>query len=76
MEIQEPDWRVAGGLKRHGVLGRFAIDFVSVRREGRWEHRTIKTNLRTGDTTHPYIMQFLTDGYYDPEGGLYHTPTG
>ena len=58
-------------------MGRFAIDFLSTRREGNWEHAAIEINLRKGGTIHPYLMlQFLTDGTYDSENGLYCTPTG
>src|SRR5918994_7613771 len=76
-DIQEAGWRVAEVLKQRGALGRFAIDFISVKREERWEHAAIEINLRKGGTTHPYLLlQFLTDGTYDPENGLYCTPTG
>jgi hypothetical protein len=76
-EIQELSWPVAELLRQRGVLGRFGIDFVSRRRGTRWEHAAIEINLRKGGTTHPYLMlQFLTDGSYDPHTGLYHTPTG
>src|SRR5918997_4852623 len=75
-DIQEAGWRVAEVLKQRGALGRFAIDFISVKREGRWEHAAIEINLRKGGTTHPYlILRFLTDGVYDPDDGLYCTPT-
>jgi len=74
-DIQEAGRRVAEVLKERGVLGRFAIDFLSIRREGKWEHAAIEINLRKGGTTHPYLMlKFLTDGTYDPENGLYCTP--
>jgi PGM1 C-terminal domain len=76
-DIQGAGRRVAGVLKKRGVLGRFAIDFLSIKREGNWEHAAIEINLRKGGTTHPYLMlQFLTDGTYDPENGLYCKPTG
>jgi hypothetical protein len=75
-EIQDAGRRVSKVLKERGVLERFAIDFVSVRREGRWEHAAIEINVRKGGTTHPYLMlQFLTDGTYDPGDGTYCTPT-
>jgi pheganomycin biosynthesis PGM1-like protein len=75
-DIKEFGWRVGEVLKERGALGRFAIDFISVKREGRWEHAAIEINLRKGGTTHPYlILRFLTDGTYDPEDGLYCTPT-
>jgi hypothetical protein len=75
-DIKEFGWRVGEVLRERGALGRFAIDFISVKREGRWEHAAIEINLRKGGTTHPYlILRFLTDGTYDPEDGLYCTPT-
>lgn len=76
-ELHELGLRVTAVLQEEGVLGRFGIDFVSHLREGRWEHRAIEINLRKGGTTHPYLMlQFLTDGIYDPQTGRYRTATG
>src|ERR671917_2977610 len=76
-DIKEAGRRVAEVLRQRGTLGRFAIDFISVKRGERWEHAAIEINLRKGGTTHPYLLlQFLTDGTYDPENGLYCTPTG
>jgi hypothetical protein len=65
-------------LAREGVLGRFAVDFVVVREEtGDWTPYAIEINLRKGGTTHPFLtLQFLTDGSYDAEEGLFRTPTG
>ena len=75
--IHEAGSKVCDVLQEKGVLGRFAIDFVSVKRGDGWEHAAIEINLRKGGTTHPYLMlQFLTDGDYDPQKGLYCTPTG
>jgi hypothetical protein len=75
-DLREAGQRVGDVLNERGALGRFAIDFISVKREGRWEHAAIEINLRKGGTTHPYlILRFLTDGVYDPEDGLYCTPT-
>jgi len=75
-DIKEYGERVGEVLKERGALGRFAIDFISVRRGDRWEHRAIEINLRKGGTTHPYlILRFLTDGAYDPNDGVYCTPT-
>jgi hypothetical protein len=76
-EIQAAGWRIAEVLKQRGVLGRFAVDFISTKRGNDWEHAAIEINLRKGGTTHPYLMlQFLTDGDYDPESGLYYTSGG
>jgi hypothetical protein len=65
-------------LAREGVIGRFAVDFVAVRDEsGAWSTYAIEINLRKGGTTHPFLtLQFLTDGTYDPDRGLFLTPRG
>jgi hypothetical protein len=69
--------KVAEALKDKGVMGRFAIDFISVKNKKRWIHYPIEINLRKGGTTHPYIMlQFLTDGDYDAPKGIYQTANG
>src|SRR4029077_14087967 len=37
----------------------------------------IELNLRKGGTTHPFLtLQFLTDGAYDPEAGVFTAPSG
>src|SRR5918995_1229737 len=75
-DIKEAGDRVGEVLRERGALGRFAIDFISVRRGEGWEHAAIEINLRKGGTTHPYlILRFLTDGVYDANDGLYCTPT-
>jgi hypothetical protein len=65
-------------LAREGVLGRFAIDFVSIRdADGSWTSYAIELNLRKGGTTHPFLtLQFLTDGRYDWRSGLFLTVDG
>lgn len=74
IEIGEYGLRVAESLQKSGVMGRFAIDFISVKEPEGWKHYAIEINLRKGGTTHPYILlQFLTDGDYDYENGLYLT---
>jgi hypothetical protein len=76
-DVQDAGLRVADVLAQEGVLGRFSIDFVSVRRGDRWETTGIEINLRKGGTTHPFLMlQFLTDGACDPDTGLYYTAAG
>jgi hypothetical protein len=76
-DLHDPGQRVAEVLRTEGVLGRFGLDFVSVRRAGGWEHLAIEINLRKGGTTHPYLMlQFLTDGGYDLGSGVYRTSAG
>jgi hypothetical protein len=77
LEIQAEGLKVAEALRERGVLGRFGVDFISVREGDGWRHYAIEVNLRKGGTTHPFLMlQFLTDGTYDLATGLYHTPTG
>ncbi len=77
IEIQDQAAKVAALLARHGVLGRFAVDFVSVRRGRKWLQYGIELNLRKGGTTHPFLMlQSMTGGAYDPVSGLFRTPAG
>src|SRR5205823_3948557 len=60
--------KVGQRLAKEGVIGRFALDFVVVRSNGKWDPYAIEINLRKGGTTHPFLtLQFLTDGAYDPE---------
>ena len=69
--------KVGERMAREGVLGRFAIDFVAVRRDGTWDPYAIELNLRKGGTTHPFLtLQFLTDGTYDPEQAVFTAPSG
>jgi len=69
--------RVGEVLAKKGVLGRFAIDFVVVRRGQAWTSYAIEVNLRKGGTTHPFLtLQFLTDGRYHPDTALFVTPAG
>jgi hypothetical protein len=65
--------KVGRRLAREGVIGRFALDFVVVRRHGEsWRVYAIEINLRKGGTTHPYLtLEFLTDGHYDPERAVF-----
>ncbi len=75
--ISQMGEKVAQALQQRGVLGRFAVDFISVKEDNEWKHYAIEINLRKGGTTHPLLMlQFLTNGNYDPEKGLYYTANG
>ena len=77
LDIQSAGDRIADVLRQRGVIGRFAVDFLSTQENDRWEHYAIEINLRKGGTTHPFLMlEFLTDGAYDKETGLYYTPSG
>jgi hypothetical protein len=71
--------KIGKRLAKEGVFGRFALDFVVVRRAGesRWDVYAIEINLRKGGTTHPYLtLQFLTDGTYHPEDAAFRTILG
>jgi PGM1 C-terminal domain len=76
--IAEPAMVIGRRLAQLGVLGRFAVDFVVVQDEtGAWTPYAIELNLRKGGTTHPFLtLQFLTDGSYDGEHGVFLTPSG
>ena len=77
VDIGKMGKKVAEVLRNKGVLGRFAIDFISVKGKKGWTHYPIEINLRKGGTTHPYVtLQFLTDGNYDANEGLYYTANG
>jgi PGM1 C-terminal domain/ATP-grasp domain len=69
--------KVGKRLAKEGVIGRFALDFVVVRSNGKWEPYAIEINLRKGGTTHPFLtLQFLTDGTYDPQSAIFTAPNG
>lgn len=64
-------------LAREGVIGRAAVDFAVVEREGVWQPYALEINLRSGGTTHPlFALTSLTDGAYDPLAGEYRTRLG
>jgi hypothetical protein len=74
-EISKIGKTIATALKKEGVIGRFSIDFISVKENEVWKHYAIEINLRKGGTTHPYLMlQFLTNGHYNENTGVFETP--
>lgn len=76
--IQSDALKVGRVLVKAGVIGRVAVDFVTVEtRAGEWQHYAIEINLRMTGTTHPIMtLKLLNDGSYDPESGLYVTRRG
>ena len=70
--------KIAEALAQKGALGRFAVDFISVKQDDdSWKHYAIEINLRKGGTTHPFLMlQFLTDGKYNADTGEFITAAG
>lgn len=76
-EIGELGNKVAVHMAKLGVLGRFGVDFVSVKDGDDWKHYAIEINLRKGGTSHPYLMlQLLTGGSYNYQSGMYIMPNG
>ncbi|MGI9302906.1 MAG: peptide ligase PGM1-related protein [Gammaproteobacteria bacterium] len=77
LAVQDAGRRIADVLKARAALGRFSVDFISVPAAGAWKHYAIEINLRKGGTTHTFrMLQFLTDGAYDPDTGLFVTRAG
>ncbi len=77
LDIQSMGLKAAEALTKKGVLGRFGIDFISVKEGDAWRHYAIEINLRKGGTTHPFLMlQFLTDGHYHAATGEFLTQAG
>jgi hypothetical protein len=75
--IGEMGKKIATHLRMLGVWGRFAIDLVSVKNGEEWMHYAIEINLRKGGTTHPYLLlEFLTNGTYKAEEGVYYAANG
>jgi PGM1 C-terminal domain len=69
--------KVAKRLAREGVIGRFAIDFVTVRGRDAWNSYAVEINLRNGGTSHPlFTLQALTDGVYEPASGIFSSSLG
>jgi hypothetical protein len=69
--------KVAKVLSRHGIIGRFAIDFLTTLEAGEWNVDAIEINLRMGGTTPPFhALEFLTGGALDAGSGLFRAPDG
>jgi PGM1 C-terminal domain len=79
MSIQEASVRIGAVMANHGVVSRFATDFLVTRGgpDEEWKLHALEINLRMGGTTHPYLaLQFLTGGQLDPATGLFLAPSG
>jgi hypothetical protein len=76
-QIADEALKVGELLAERGVIGRFAVDFLTARTGDGWKSYAIELNLRKGGTTHPYLtLQFLTEGEYDTQRARFVTPTG
>lgn len=78
LDIQRDALAVGEVLRSEGVVGRCAVDFVTVETSpGEWKRYAIEINLRMSGTTHPLMtMQMLNGGTYVAETGLYLTGRG
>jgi len=77
MKLQAIGFSIGEVLRDKGVIGRYGIDFISVKQDQQWEHYAIEINLRKGGTTHPFMMlQYLTNGSFDVESGSFIVPGG
>jgi len=69
--------KVGDAMLRKGVLGRFALDFVTVKEGAGTRALALEVNLRKGGTTLPFqMLQFLTAGAVDATSGEFLTPLG
>jgi hypothetical protein len=76
-QIADEAVKIGQLLAGRGVIGRFAVDFLTARTDEGWKPYAIELNLRKGGTTHPYLtLQFLTGGQYDTEQARFVTPNG
>jgi hypothetical protein len=77
--IQEAGIKIGAVLAEHGVVSRFAVDFLTWRDSATdaWKVSALEINLRMGGTTHPFLaLQFLTGGSLDTKTGLFLSLTG
>jgi len=76
-DLGEMGKKVGDALCEKGALGRFGIDFITVKEPEGWKHYAIEINLRKGGTTHPYLMlDYLTQGHYNADEGIYNMANG
>jgi hypothetical protein len=65
---------VGARLAASGAVGRFAVDFVAIRRSpgAGWDVYGLEINLRKGGTTHTLgLLRLLRGGCYDADQGRY-----
>ncbi|MFO0547804.1 MAG: peptide ligase PGM1-related protein [Polyangiaceae bacterium] len=69
--------KVGHRLRDRGVLGRFAVDFVTTWNGDECKAVALEINLRKGGTTLPFqMLQFLTAGTLDTSTGAFLAPLG
>ena len=70
-----PHGRATGWPARACSAGSPSTSSSCATSDGSWTSYAIEINLRKGGTTHPFLtLQFLTDGRYDAETGLFRHP--
>lgn len=83
--LHEGGLKIGSHLVTQGLIERVSIDYLAVPTQpmqavspdNPWKMYAIEINLRKGGTTHPFrTLQFLTGGHYNPESGLFTTPSG
>jgi hypothetical protein len=71
-QLAEHGYRIGKYLAGVGVVGRFAVDFATVRGRRGWTSYALEINLRKGGTTHPFgLVRRLVGGSYDAETGAF-----
>jgi hypothetical protein len=71
-QLADHGHRIGKYLAGAGVVGRFAVDFATVRGPSGWTSYALEINLRKGGTTHPFgLVRCLLGGSYDAETGAY-----
>ncbi len=70
--VQERALAIGDVLQRHGVVSRFAVDFLVFPEAEGWSCLAVEINLRMGGTTPPFLaLQFLTGGTLDESTGQF-----
>lgn len=71
-QIQQMTLAAGKKLAEMGALGRFAVDYLTVPKDGGGHDvYAIEINLRSGGTTHPYVAaQHLARAKYDLDAGV------
>ncbi len=76
-QIADYGMSIGRHLAAAGVIGRFGVDFATVRDGSGWASYALEINLRKGGTTHPYgTAQLLLHGRYDARAGTYRDDRG
>jgi hypothetical protein len=76
-QIADHALKVGRQLVAEGVVGRFGVDFVTVREGSGWSSYALEINLRKSGTTYPFgTAALLLRGVYDAPAGTYRDDRG